>query len=48
MHNFKELNIWNEANELDFIDNEMFKELNLKLRSIQKMLVKFQKHLNNN
>lgn len=34
------------ANELDFIDNEKFKELIETLSKIQKMLVNFQKHLN--
>ena len=35
------------ASELNFIDNDKFIELNLKLTKIQKMLVNFQKHLNN-
>lgn len=34
------------ANELNFIDNEKFKELIETLSKIQKMLVNFQKHLN--
>ena len=34
------------ANELGFIENENFDDLILKLGSIQKMLVNFQKHLN--
>ncbi|MDO9261442.1 MAG: four helix bundle protein [Flavobacteriaceae bacterium] len=34
------------ANELSYLNNDKFDELILKLNSIQKMLVNFQKHLN--
>jgi len=33
------------ANELNFMENETFQELVLKLNKIQRMLVNFQKHL---
>ena len=35
------------ASELNFIDTKDIEELNLRLNKIQKMLVNFQKHLNN-
>jgi len=34
------------ANELEFLENEKFEDLILKLNAIQKMLVNFQKYLN--
>ena len=35
------------ASEIDYIDNEDYKELIVSLNKIQKMLVNFQKHLKN-